>query len=149
MPSVGPMNAGLKTNPTQYFTLQAAVAPANFYQYTAPSGSGGSFNPTTANSFPPANTLSGITLSGAQTVAACLGQNRMVRDMGKTVVASGSTFRKIQLLVPNGTNITGGQPAVTGVQGGYTGYLTGYVQVANDTNTVVADPTIALLSRVY
>jgi hypothetical protein len=141
------MNAGLKTNPTQYFTLQATVSPANFYQYTAPPGSGGSFNPTTANSF--ANNLSGLTLSAGQTVTNCLLANRMVRDMGKSVVASGSTFRKIQLLVPNGTNITGGQPAVTGVQGGYTGYLTGYVQVANENNTLATDATIALLSRVY
>ena len=49
----------------------------------------------------------------------------ILRDMGKTVVSSGRTFRKVQLLVSTGVinDGVGGEP----VSGG--DYLTGYIEL--------------------
>lgn len=55
------------------------------------------------------------------------------RDHGKTLISSGRTFRKVQLLLSTGTNVTEG---VTGVADGAailggqpSGYLTGYLEL--------------------
>jgi hypothetical protein len=52
----------------------------------------------------------------------------LLKDMGKTVVSSTYTFRKVQLVVPNaGLNSTFG---VAGDSGSVTGdYLTGYIAI--------------------
>jgi hypothetical protein len=153
MPSVGPMNGGMKTtNTSGFYLLQQTVALGNFYAYQAPSGSGGSFNPVASSNLvaftavTPAFTLPTVGAGGNLNNLLLAG--KMVRDMGASVVASGSTFRKVQLMVSSGT-VTAGGPAVTGVQGGYNGYLTGYVQVANENNTLATDATIASLTRIY
>jgi hypothetical protein len=57
----------------------------------------------------------------------------LLKDMGKTIVSSSRTFRKIQLVAPN--SVTGGSTfGVAGAQATVTGdYLTGYIEVGFDT----------------
>jgi hypothetical protein len=60
----------------------------------------------------------------------------ILRDLGKTVVSSGRTFRKVQLVtssVANTFGVGGGTPSGTG---GYVeDYLTGYIEIG------LGDPT--------
>ena len=153
MPSVGPMNGGLKNGSVNsYYQVVATVASNAFYTYTAPSGSGGSpqvVNTTNLTVFDYANVKVGNAVDVFNT-SSLLTVGNLVRDMGKTVVASGSTFRKIQLLPNNVSSLTLNGSAVTstGVQGSPTGALTGYVQMPND-NTNATTPNVARLVRLY
>lgn len=150
MPSVGPMTAGLKNSSANpYFLVVSTIAPTNFFTYSAPAGSGGSFNVTNA-------AFAGYNFAGdsnAQATAAAntsslLFAGNMLRDMGKTVVASGSTFRKVQMLASSlltGANTTG----ITGVQGQRTGYLTGYILLGSDTDQTGFDNVVARVTRLF
>ena len=62
----------------------------------------------------------------------------ILKDMGRTIVSSGTYFRKVQLVVPQGTPnhttpvLAAGSTSTFGVAGGATGvgtpdYLTGYI----------------------
>ena len=95
------------------------------YARTEPTGNtgvlGGSFSTASWAYFGP-NSLSSINGAGAG----------ILRDMGKTVVSSLRTFRKVQLVVPggNGTKNTslssfgvGGAASTTPGQDYYTGYI--------------------------
>jgi len=151
MPSVGPMNGGLKNGSVNsYYQVVTTVASNAFYTYTAPSGSGGSQQFVAASNFTLfdyANAKIGAVVFNTSSL---LTAGNLVRDMGKTVVASGSTFRKIQLLPNNVSTLTLNGSAVTstGVQGAPTGALTGYVQLPNDT-TDATTPNLARLVRLY
>ena len=151
MPSVGPMNGGLKNGSVNsYYHVVATVASNAFYTYTAPSGSGGSpqvVNTTNLTVFDYGSVKIGAVDFNTSSL---LTVGNLVRDMGKTVVASGSTFRKIQLLPNNVSSLTLNGAALnsTGVQGAPTGALTGYVQVASDT-TNATTPNVARLVRLY
>jgi hypothetical protein len=93
------------------------------YKYTDGAGAGGSFLP---GSFASADwTAAGATGAGAVLSSiSSVGQGGLLKDMGKTVVSSNRTFRKVQLMSPsraggvNGVNTTGGP------------YLTGYIELA-------------------
>lgn len=57
----------------------------------------------------------------------------LLRDVGKTYVSGGRTFRKVQLVVPQGTKLT----STFGVQGAsgttpLSDFLTGYIEVGFD-----------------
>ena len=65
----------------------------------------------------------------------------LYKDMGKTLVSSGASFRKIQLVVPQGANavtqVGAGSTSTFGVGGGATGtgvpdFYTGYVRLGFD-----------------
>jgi hypothetical protein len=64
----------------------------------------------------------------------------ILRDMGRTVVSSSVTFRRVQLVVPQGTTARGlqaGSTSTFGVAGGSSGngtpdYLTGYIILGFD-----------------
>lgn len=153
MPSVGPMNAGLKNSSANpYFLVVSTIGPASFFNYTAPAGSAGSVQTTTANNITAylfAND-SNPTASSAGFSSTLLTTGNMLRDMGKSVVASGSTFRKVQMLyssmnVVSGTNTTG----ITGVQGQRTGYLTGYILLGSDAGQTSPDNSAAKVVRLY
>ena len=152
MPSVGPMNGGLKNGSVNsYYQVVTTVASNAFYTYTAPSGSGGSQQFVAATNFSVFD-YPNVKTTGAAVfnTSSLLTAGNLVRDMGKTVVASGSTFRKIQLLPNNVSTLTLNGSAVTstGVQGAPTGALTGYVQIPNDT-TDTTTPNLARLVRLY
>jgi hypothetical protein len=151
MPSVGPLSAGLKNvNTNPYFLVVANIAPSSFFTYNGPSGSGGSFGPVSNTNFTPYNFYGDLTSSGTvpANTSSLLFAGNMLRDMGKTVVTPGSTFRKVQLLASSvvaGPNTTG----ITGVQGQRTGYLTGYILMGTDTNQSGFDSVVARVVRLY
>jgi hypothetical protein len=87
-----------------------------------------SYQPTTAGVFAQAAwtaTTFGSTLSTAGTV--------VLKDMGKTVVSSLRTFRKVQLVVPNSGALStfgvGGKSDATGAE-----YFTGYIELGFEGN---------------
>lgn len=88
-----------------------------------------SYNPTSgASTFSVATwTSTGATSSLVQAAGAGI-----LRDMGKTVVSSGRTFRKVQLVVVSPSTFGVGGPAVGGtVSFSATGedYLSGYIEL--------------------
>lgn len=92
--------------------------------YSGGSGSGGS---TTVGAFTVATVPQGS--------KSLFAKGKLVRDMGKTVVSSGRTFRKIQGVLPNLTGesptngIAGAAPPDTfPLSSGDAGYLTYYVE---------------------
>lgn len=94
-------------------------------QYNGAAGAGGSFLP---GSFTPADWASGQSradplLSTISTV----GAGGLLRDMGKTVVSSNRTFRKIQLLSPsmNAGVVAGTSTSAAGP------FLTGYIELTS------------------
>ena len=94
-------------------------------QYSGGAGAGGSFLP---GAFSPADWASGQgkadpLLSTISTV----GAGGLLRDMGKTVVSSNRTFRKIQLLSPS---MNAGVVAGTGPSAGGP-FLTGYIELSS------------------
>jgi len=68
--------------------------------YAAPTGAGGSFLPGSFTSA--SSTLDSFYLSSISS----LGAGGLLRDMGKTVVSSNRTFRKVQIVGP-GANAVG------------------------------------------
>jgi len=98
-------------------------------QYSGGAGAGGSFLP---GSFTPASwvatdarvsTINGVAAGG------------LLRDMGKTVVSSNRTFRKVQLVA---RSLAGG---VVGVDTTSGPYLTGYIELATgNAFATLADP---------
>ena len=151
MPSVGPMNAGLKNaSANPYFLVVSTIVPANFFNYTAPAGSAGSTQPTLASNISPYVFANDRNTTGATSVgfsSSLLLTGNMLRDMGKTVVVSGSTFRKVQMLYSSMNAVSGNNTAgLTGVQGQRTGYLSGYILMGSDTNL---DDVVARVVRLY
>jgi hypothetical protein len=142
------MTAGLKNSSANpYFLVVSTIS--SFYTYSAPGGSGGSFN-VTNGAFTPYNFAGDSNAQGTApaNTSSLLATGNMLRDMGKTVTASGSTFRKVQLLASSlltGANTTG----ITGVQGQRTGYLTGYILLGNDTDQPGFDLNVARVVRLY
>jgi hypothetical protein len=54
----------------------------------------------------------------------------ILRDMGKTVISSGRTFRKVQLVVSTGSNGVAGNVGTTPLED----FLTGYIELGFDGN---------------
>jgi len=98
--------------------------------YTGGSGAGGSFLPGSFVAADWAPTAGGGNSAGALLSSiSSIGQGGLLKDMGRTVVSSNRTFRKVQLVVPNllvnGSAVAGASNAST------TGpYYTGYIELA-------------------
>lgn len=98
-------------------------------QYVPGTGSGGStqvgaFQPAAWAALQPGASKYTSTIS-------TIGAGGFFRDMGKTVVSSARTFRKVQLLVNTvSTSGVGGTLTAQGVAANVD-YLTGYIEVAN------------------
>lgn len=61
---------------------------------------------------------------------AVLGAGGVLRDMGKSLVSSGRSFRKVQLMVSTGQSLyNNGTDGVGGVDSAPTNYLTGYIEL--------------------
>ena len=89
-----------------YFLVLATIT--NTYTAAAGTGAGGSWAPG-------AMSLSGVGLTAGQ----------VLRDMGKTVVSSSQTFRKVQLVTP--ALSTFGVSGVAGSTAPQADWLTGYI----------------------
>lgn len=74
--------------------------------------------------------------------ATIAGAGKFLRDMGKTVVSSGITFRKVQLISSMGA----GDLQTNGVVGSSPAYLTGYIVLAKGGLSTAVSP--ALVARV-
>ncbi len=53
----------------------------------------------------------------------------ILKDMGKTLLSSGRTFRKVQLVVSTNSLVVGGTEGVGGIDSAPTNYLTGYIEL--------------------
>jgi len=122
------MSAGqapFKQSATDGYFVPVASLVGQIYARTEPTGNtgvlGGSFSTASWAYFGP-NSLSSINGAGAG----------ILRDMGKTVVSSLRTFRKVQLVVPSGSGArntsvssfgVGGAASTTPGQDYYTGYI--------------------------
>ena len=125
------MTRSFKQSQNGYFIPLGNVA-LSVRQYTPGSGSGGS---AVAGFFSTATWAQGGSApspytSSISTVAA----GGLLRDMGKTVVSSGRTFRKIQLMT-NAVS-TGGVGGVAAGAAANVDYLTGYIELASGFNSV-------------
>lgn len=86
-------------------------------QYSGGAGAGGSFLP---GNFSAATWVSS---DARVSTIASVGAGGLLRDMGKTVVSSNRTFRKVQLIAPS---LAGG---VVGVETTSGPYLTAYIEL--------------------
>jgi len=109
-----------------YFVPVASLV-GKIYARTEPTGNtgvlGGSFSTASWAYFGPAS-VSSINGAGAG----------VLRDMGKTVVSSLRTFRKVQLVLPSNSTLS--TFGVGGRAAGVTGedYLTGYIELGFEGN---------------
>jgi hypothetical protein len=95
MSSVGPNNQGLKQT-RGIFVLLSTLNSTSQFSIAAGSGAGGSY-------LPGAVTVPYSTLVLSAT---------LLKDMGKTVVSSTRTFRKVQPILANGPVIGASSPSV-------------------------------------
>jgi hypothetical protein len=102
-----------------YYLVTTSIPAANILTYSGSSGSGGA---TTVGYFSTYTALGGGE-AGASTFFLA---NRLIKDMGKTVVSAGRAFRKFQA-VSSFALSTGG---VVGAATPAPGYLTAYLEVA-------------------
>ena len=123
MPSVGPMLGGFRNVAGGYYiptTGATGVGSVVINVLTPGSGSGGSTAPPTFTSNP--TTWAGISATTSlSTLNAADGG--MLRDMGRTLVSSGRTFRKVQLVKNSLSTPTGQAPGTNPQQDYATGYL--------------------------
>jgi hypothetical protein len=113
----GATSGGFNQSGGGYYLITTAITPANVLSYTAGSGSGGATS---------AGSLAAYAGGEAQNWSTnCFGANKLIKDMGKTVVSAGRAFRKFQAVVA-ASQSTGG---VTGLATTAPGYLTAYLEV--------------------
>jgi hypothetical protein len=128
-----PAKAGFNQSGGAYFIVISSIAGV-LKTYTPGSGSGGA---ATVGSFAAYNDTTGGNWSTN------VGAGRLIKDMGKTVVSAGRTFRKFQVVV--GTNENSSPSfGVSGTVVGTYSYLTGYLETGRDGAEQVPDlPQIA------
>jgi len=110
-------------------------------QYSGGSGAGGSFLPGTftAADWAGSSGTAGALLSSISSI----GQGGLLKDMGRTVVSSNRTFRKVQLVVPGGSSATG----VGGTSSNANPFFTGYIELATGAvDLAAASSNVAPLS---
>ena len=92
-----------------------------FNTFVPGSGSGGSAS---------VGSFTNFAYSGTFDQSTIIGNNKVIRDMGKTVVSAGRTFRKFQAVY----NQTASTSGVGGIAATTTnpGYMTGYLEVADE-----------------
>jgi len=105
---------------------------SKIYQYNNAGGAGGSFLPGNFTAVDWA-TSAGAALSTISSI----GQGGLLKDMGRTVVSSNRTFRKVQLITPS---LAGG---VTGTATTNGPYLTGYIELATGNALAVTGLSVA------
>jgi hypothetical protein len=131
-----------KQSPNGYFIPLGSLVDSNvILQYTTVGGAGGSYlngNFVQATWASTGTTLVGKTLSSISGTA----KGGLLRDMGKTVVSAGRSFRKIQLIT-NAVS-TGGVNGPAGVTTNpNVDYLTGYIELGSGLNGIQPTGTAA------
>ena len=96
--------------------------------FTPGSGSGGATGSGTVAAIDP---IAENTVGGAVSLSSLFLAGRVVRDMGKTVISAGRTFRKIQG-VDNKTGVGQSTGGVTGAAPGYASYYVETSLTGND-----------------
>jgi hypothetical protein len=122
-------STGLKQSHTDagyYITVGSILGQV--YGRTEPTGNtgvlGGSFSTASWAYFGPGKSVSSIIAAGA-----------VLKDMGRTVVSSLRTFRKVQLVLTNANPNPGSTFGVGGRQTGVgEDYLTGYIELGFEGN---------------
>lgn len=117
-----------------YITLEAL--PAKMLTYTPGTGSGGA---ATAGSF--AAYTWGAAGSDAS-LSTLVGSNKVIKDMGKSVVSAGRTFRKFQAVVPSSVGSLGVGGASSNGSSTTGGYLSFYLEITRE-GTPASIPAIA------
>lgn len=122
-----------------YFVPLGNCVPS-MLQYAPGGGAGGSFLPGV---FSPAD-WAGTGANGARALLSSIssvGAGGLLRDMGKTVVSSNRTFRKVQLITPSLAEGVTGSTSTSGP------YLTAYIElgVGNQLATSAAPAPVAYL----
>lgn len=132
--------AGYNQSGGGYYIVITSLTPAQLLTYTPGTGSGGA---TTVGSFAGASTTEMPT-----NVSTLFGAGRICKDMGKTVVSAGRTFRKLQAIAPT-DNALGSTFGVTGPAATATnpGYATYYVETGRDGAN--ADASLPALARYF
>jgi hypothetical protein len=115
---------GSKQTGGYYVPLGNLVSASSIKTYVAGSGAGGSFLPGTFTQADWATT-GGTVLPLISSVGAGL-----LKDMGKTVVSSNRTFRKVQLVVSGGTGVSSSASTAGPFYTGYIELATGPSYVA-------------------
>ena len=125
MSSVGP--AAPKQSNGYFVPLGNCIGKV--LQYSGGSGAGGSFLPgnfSVATWAAAGNASAGGPSVLVSTISAA-GAGGLLKDMGKTVVSSNRTFRKVQLVAPNSLSTSG----VAGAPADVNPYLTGYIELSS------------------
>jgi hypothetical protein len=135
-------STGLKQNHNDvgYYISLAALTGKIFGYTSVPAGNtgllAGTFSTAAWAALPSGNSFSTISTSGA-----------ILKDLGKTVVSSNRTFRKVQLVAPatlpgSGAVYAPGPASTFGVVGRQVGfgedYCTGYIELGFEGNGVPA-----------
>jgi len=129
MSSVGPNDQGLKQT-RGYFVVLSSLSTNLQYNIAAGSGAGGSY-------LPGAVTTQAAT---APSGVAVIPSGAVLKDMGKTVVSSTRTFRKVQTLIASGPSITA-TAAATG--------LPFYIELNTGQNMSSAGTQVAYLPGLF
>lgn len=127
------VNVGMKQ--TRGYFVPLGNCDNKIYSLAGASGAGGSFLPggfTTASWTSGGGSSAGAVLSSISSI----GQGGLLRDMGKTVVSSNRTFRKVQLMVPGSASsaTNSQQTGVSGVSTTSGPFLSGYIELATGLN---------------
>jgi hypothetical protein len=146
-----PLKGGFNQGGGGYYLVLSTVSQDQILTYSGGSGSGGSFVP---GSFAAYSTL-GITYTAGLNYSTPFSANRLIKDMGKTVVSAGRTFRKFQGTLPLTVANTGFSSPSFGVNGNagtstQPGYLTAYLEVSREgsaINTAGTGQAAALIVR--
>lgn len=126
-----PLKGGFNQSGGGYFLVLSSMTQDQILTYSGGSGSGGSFAPGSFASYSTLGTnIANVNYSTAFSI------NRLIKDMGRTVVSAGRTFRKFQAVLPLGTGVGLSSPSfgVFGNAGTATqpGYLTAYLEISRE-----------------
>ena len=135
------VNGGFNQSAGGYFLVISTLAN-QIVLPTGGSGSGGSYNPGGFTA------TSGSTVPTAANVSTVFGVGKVIKDMGKTVVSAGRTFRKFQPVL-NNTAENASSLGVSGnaASGAGAGYYTGYLELAREGSIAGASTGIPQIAR--
>jgi len=108
-----------------YFVPLGNCVPS-MLQYSGGAGAGGSFLP---GNFSPASWTAAVGGAGAVLSSiSSVGAGGLLKDMGKTVVSSSRTFRKVQLVSHSTVGAVAGSAVTSGP------YLSAYIELSSGSN---------------
>jgi hypothetical protein len=134
-----PLKGGFNQSGGGYYMIFTALTGAQILNYNGGSGSGGSYNVGLVSTYVGVSQNGGpavpnVGLTDTDWSTAYFRAGRLLKDMGKTVVSSGRTFRKFQA-VYNGLASNSSPTFGVGGPAGTTtapGYLSVYLEVGRE-----------------